>query len=135
MLLITDTREKPVNFFHCSTQASTLVSAITLLTQVPLQQFTFLFIFIIPCCVQPSVASELNCNALTFGSLCCGVYNILVVAIVSLWMYCPVCDHRLNKHYQVYGCGHRLAKYYQFYGCYYCFSTVEENMLRYKYGR
>ena len=41
-------QEKPVNFFYCSTRASTLVSAITLLTQVPLQKFPFLFIFIIP---------------------------------------------------------------------------------------
>ena len=42
-------REKPVNFFYCSTRASTLVYAIILLTQVPLQKFLFLFIFIIPC--------------------------------------------------------------------------------------
>ena len=35
-------------FFCCSTRASTLVSAITLLTQVPLQKFPFLFIIIIP---------------------------------------------------------------------------------------
>ena len=42
-------REKPVNFFNCSTWATTLVSAITLLTQAPLQKFPFLFIFIIPC--------------------------------------------------------------------------------------
>ena len=48
-LAITDIREKPVNFFCCLTQASTLVSAITLLTQVPLQKFPFLFIIIIPC--------------------------------------------------------------------------------------
>ena len=45
---ITDIREKPVNFFYCSTRASTLVSAITLLTQVPLQKFPFLFIIEIP---------------------------------------------------------------------------------------
>ena len=45
---ITDIREKPVHFFYCSTRASTLVSAITLLTQVNLQKFPFLFIFIIP---------------------------------------------------------------------------------------
>ena len=45
---ITDIREKPVNFFYCSSRASTLVSAITLLTQVPLQKFPFLFIFTIP---------------------------------------------------------------------------------------
>ena len=37
-------------FFYCSTRIWTLVSAITLLTQVPLQKFPFLFIFIIPCC-------------------------------------------------------------------------------------
>ena len=47
--VITDIREKPVSFFHCSTRAPTLVSAIILLTQVPLQKFRFLFIFIIPC--------------------------------------------------------------------------------------
>ena len=46
---ITDIREKPVNFFYCSTQASTLVSAVTPLTQIPLQKFPFLFIIIIPC--------------------------------------------------------------------------------------
>ena len=46
---IIDIREKPVNVFYCSTLASTLVSAITLLTQVPVQKFPFLFIFIIPC--------------------------------------------------------------------------------------
>ena len=46
---ITDIREKPVDFFHCSTRASTLVFAITLLTQVPVQKFSFLFISIIPC--------------------------------------------------------------------------------------
>ena len=42
---ITDIREKPVKFFCCSTRASTLVSAITSLAQVPMQ-----FIFIIPWC-------------------------------------------------------------------------------------
>ena len=36
-------------FFCLSTRASTLVSAITLLTQVPLQKFPFLFISMIPC--------------------------------------------------------------------------------------
>ena len=46
---ITDIREKPVNFFCCSTRAPTLVFAITLLTQVPVQKFPFLFISIIPC--------------------------------------------------------------------------------------
>ena len=45
---ITDMREKPANLFSCSTRASTLVSAITLLTQVPVQKFPFLFMFIIP---------------------------------------------------------------------------------------
>ena len=45
---ITDIREKPVNFFCCSTRTSTLVSAMTLLTQVPVQKFAFLFISIIP---------------------------------------------------------------------------------------
>ena len=44
---ITNIREKPVNFFYCSTRASTLVSAIYLKTQVPLQKFSFLFIIII----------------------------------------------------------------------------------------
>ena len=38
-----------MNFFYCSTRALTLVSAITLLAQVPLQKFPFLFIIIIPC--------------------------------------------------------------------------------------
>ena len=46
---ITDIWEKPVNFFYCLTRASTLVSAIILLTQVLLQKFSFLFIIIIPC--------------------------------------------------------------------------------------
>ena len=45
---ITNIREKPVNFFNCSTRAPILVSAITLLTQVSLQKFPFLFISIIP---------------------------------------------------------------------------------------
>ena len=45
---ISDIREKPVNFFYCSTRASTLVSAITFIIQVPLQKFPFLFMFIIP---------------------------------------------------------------------------------------
>ena len=38
-----------MNFFYCSTRASTLVSAMTLPTQPTLQKFPFLFIFIIPC--------------------------------------------------------------------------------------
>ena len=46
---IRDMREKPVNLFYCSTRASILVFAITLPTQVPLQKFPFLFLFIIPC--------------------------------------------------------------------------------------
>ena len=46
---ITGIREKPVNFSCCSTWAPTLVFAITLLTQVPVQKFPFLFISIIPC--------------------------------------------------------------------------------------
>ena len=50
---ITDIREKPVNFICCSTQVSTLVTAITLLTQVLLQKFPFLFIFIIDCINTP----------------------------------------------------------------------------------
>ena len=45
---ITGIREKPVNFFCCLTRASTLVFAITLLTQVSVQKFPFLFISIIP---------------------------------------------------------------------------------------
>ena len=52
---VTDMREKPVNFFYCSTRASTLVSAITLQTLVPLQKFSFLFIIIIPCAVHCSI--------------------------------------------------------------------------------
>ena len=40
---------EPVNFFYCSTQAPTLVSAIILQTQIHSQKFPFLFIFIIPC--------------------------------------------------------------------------------------
>ena len=57
-IAITDIREKPENFFHCSTRASTLVSAITLLTQVPSQKFSFLFIFIFPwlCMVESEYA-------------------------------------------------------------------------------
>ena len=48
-LAITNIREKPGNFFYCSTRALTLVvSAIILLIEVPLQKFPFLFIFIIP---------------------------------------------------------------------------------------
>ena len=43
---IIDIREKPVNFFYCSTRASTLVSAIILLTQAPLRKFPFLFIIL-----------------------------------------------------------------------------------------
>ena len=46
---ITDIREKPVNFCYCSTRASTLVSAIILPIQVPLEKFPFLFIITIPC--------------------------------------------------------------------------------------
>ena len=49
---ITDIREKPTILFYCSTRASTSVSAITLLTQDPLQKFPFLFIIIIPCYIQ-----------------------------------------------------------------------------------
>ena len=45
---VTDIREKPVNFLHCSTRASTLVSAILLLSRAPLHKFQFLFINIIP---------------------------------------------------------------------------------------
>ena len=45
---IRDIQEKPVNFFYCSTRASTLVSAIILLTRFPLQKFPSLFIIIIP---------------------------------------------------------------------------------------
>ena len=47
-LTITDTREKTVNFFYCSTCASTLDFAIILQTQVPLQKFSFLSNIIIP---------------------------------------------------------------------------------------
>ena len=46
---ITNMREKPVDFFCCSTRASILVFTITLLTQVSVQKFLFLFISIIPC--------------------------------------------------------------------------------------
>ena len=46
--VVTDIREKPVNFFYGLTPASTLVSAIILLTQVPVQKFPFLFISTIP---------------------------------------------------------------------------------------
>ena len=46
---IANIQEKPVNFFYCSTRASTFIFAIILLTQVPLQKFPFLFIHIIPC--------------------------------------------------------------------------------------
>ena len=56
---ITDIREKPVNFFYCSAWASTLASATILLTQVPLQQFPFLFISIIPC-VAKQIELELS---------------------------------------------------------------------------
>ena len=56
---VTNIPEKPVNFFYCSTRALTLVSAIILLTQVPLQKFPFLFISIIPCCHQPLSCVEL----------------------------------------------------------------------------
>ena len=45
---ITDIREKPVNLIYCSTRALTLVTAIILLTQVPLQKFPFLLMIIIP---------------------------------------------------------------------------------------
>ena len=45
---VTDIREKPVNFLHCSTRASTLVSAILLLSRAPLHKFQFLFINLIP---------------------------------------------------------------------------------------
>ena len=45
---ITDIREKAENFFYCLTRASNLVSAIILLTQVPLQKFPFLFLILIP---------------------------------------------------------------------------------------
>ena len=45
---ITDIREKPVDFSCRTTRASTLGSAITLLPQVPLENFPFLFIVIIP---------------------------------------------------------------------------------------
>ena len=48
----TEIREKPVNFFSCSTRASPLASAVTLLTQVPLQKFPFLYLFIPPCSDQ-----------------------------------------------------------------------------------
>ena len=46
---ITDIQEMPVNIFYCLTRALTLVSAIILPTQIPLQKFSFLFIIIIPC--------------------------------------------------------------------------------------
>ena len=45
---ITDIREKPVDFFYCSTRASALASTIILQTQVPSQKFPILFIYIIP---------------------------------------------------------------------------------------
>ena len=60
---ITDIREKPVNFFHCSTRVPTLVSAITLLTQVPWKKFPFLFIIIIP---WKSVHRFESCKLLLF---------------------------------------------------------------------
>ena len=46
---ITNIQEIPVNCFCCSTRASTLIFAITLLTQVPVQRFPFLLISVTPC--------------------------------------------------------------------------------------
>ena len=53
---ITNIRENPVNFFYCSTRSSTLFSAKILQTQVPLQKFPFLFIFIVPWCMHTKEA-------------------------------------------------------------------------------
>ena len=59
---ITDIRKKPVNCFYCSTRASTLVPAIILLTQVPLQKFPFLFISIIPCLHSTYIFRVCTCD-------------------------------------------------------------------------
>ena len=56
---------KTSELFHCLTRAPTLVCAITLLTQVPLQKFPFLFIFIIPCLDQGIV--DYNTRQLYFS--------------------------------------------------------------------
>ena len=42
-LAVADIREKPVDFFNDTAQASALAPAIILLTWVPLQKFPFLF--------------------------------------------------------------------------------------------
>ena len=47
-LLLQTYEKNQWTFFCCSTRASTLVFAITLLTQVPVQKFPFLFISLIP---------------------------------------------------------------------------------------
>ena len=44
-IAVTDTREKPVDFFYGIAQVLALASAITLLTRVPLQKFPLLFNF------------------------------------------------------------------------------------------
>ena len=54
-LLLQTYEKNQWTFFCCSTRASTLVFAITLLTQVLVQKFLFLFISIIPW------SSQINC--------------------------------------------------------------------------
>ena len=55
-----------MNSFYCLTRASTLVSAITLLTQVPVQKFPF--IIIIPCAEQGIIDMNRNGNSANFFS-------------------------------------------------------------------
>ena len=57
--------KKPVNSLYCSTRVSTLVSAIVLQTQVPLQMFPFLFIIIIPWFIPIPAMSPGLCRTLS----------------------------------------------------------------------
>ena len=68
-----------MNFFCCSTRASTLVFAINLLTQVPVQKFPFLFISIIPCIQSRKtyIIKVIAVGQLVDGCLLLNVYNIL----------------------------------------------------------
>ena len=91
---ITDIREKPVKFFYCPTRASTLVSAIILLTQVLLQKFPFLFIIIIPCikdirALRPrtNYSSAYTYRAVQFSRTIYTLYYLELCSSLELYIY------------------------------------------------
>ena len=61
---ITDMRQKTVDFFYCTARASTLVPAIILLIEAPLQKFPFiipwLYVWAFQSCLHLAVCEEID---------------------------------------------------------------------------